>query len=574
MRVWHKVVVAPGTAILFLVAFGAVSYAMMSRQHAVLGDLYNGNFESYQRVAKATQAVGEVHSSVYRLFTWLGNLKEEQVTKISNEQKARIDGIAKDVAQFAAEPRLGERERTIGEAVVKKLAKYKSDVDTAIALSSVDPSTGMSMMQAADSGFQAMLNDFNELVQIEKELAQAGYEGARKTYDELVLALAAILAAALVISAVLTFFMSRAIVRPIRSAIAAAARISSGDLSVELSVKGRDETAELLRALQNMSASLRKIVLDVRAGTDAISTASKEMAAGNADLSHRTEEQAGSLEETASSMEELTSTVKQSAQNSRQANELAAGASQVAVKGGEAVGQVVSTMHGISESSKKIADIIGVIDGIAFQTNILALNAAVEAARAGEQGRGFAVVATEVRTLAQRSAAAAKEIKGLIADSVGKVDEGTRQVGEAGKTMEEIVASVRRVSDIMSEITAATQEQSSGIEQVNQAVMQMDQMTQQNAALVEEAAAAAESMQQQAQELGQVVALFRLTDDAHAQPQAPQPDAPVKPAPLIERRAAARPKNVARLPAKAVPQPQARALPPAKTGTDDDWSEF
>ena len=258
---------------------------------------------------------------------------------------------------------------------------------------------------------------------------------------------------------------------------------------------------QLLQALKDMNASLGNIVGEVRSTTDSISTAAQEIAAGNSDLSQRTEEQASSLEETASSMEELTSTVKQNAENAKQANQLAANASDIAVKGGQAVNEVVQTMGSISASSKKIMDIISVIEGIAFQTNILALNAAVEAARAGEQGRGFAVVAAEVRNLAQRSAAAAKEITALIGDSVDKVDIGSRQVDQAGATMNEIVSAVKRVTDIMAEIAAASNEQSSGIEQVNQAIIQMDEVTQQNAALVEEAAAAAEAMQEQARAL-------------------------------------------------------------------------
>jgi methyl-accepting chemotaxis protein len=385
-----------------------------------------------------------------------------------------------------------------------------------------------------------MLKEFNQLVQIEKELAQASYEGARAAYRQLVLALLAILAAALVISAAITFFMSRAIVRPLREAIAVAGRISDGDLSVQIRGGRRDETGELLRALNGMSENLKKIVLEVRTGSDAISTASREIAAGNADLSQRTEEQASSLEETAASMEELTSTVRQNAANAKHANQLAAAASEVAVKGGAVVGEVVQTMSSINQSSKKIADIIGVIDGIAFQTNILALNAAVEAARAGEQGRGFAVVATEVRTLAQRSAAAAKEIKQLISDSVGQVDTGTRLVDEAGRTMDEIVASVARVTGIMGEISSASHEQTSGIEQVNQAVMQMDHMTQQNAALVEEAAAAAESMQEQAEQLSHAVAVFNVGGAGQVRTE------PVR----TERRGPDRAQNVARLPAR------------------------
>ncbi len=292
-------------------------------------------------------------------------------------------------------------------------------------------------------------------------------------------------------------------------AVAVTHHIAKGDLTEEVVIREGD-SASLLAGMKGMQETLRSTVLQIKTSTDRFNVASKEIAQGNADLSQRTEEQASSLEETASSMEELTSTVKQNAENARQANQLALGASTVAVKGGTVVGQVVTTMSSINESSKKIVDIISVIDGIAFQTNILALNAAVEAARAGEQGRGFAVVASEVRSLAQRSAAAAKEIKALIGDSVDKVGAGTKLVDEAGKTMQEIVASVKRVTDIMSEITAASQEQSSGIEQVNQAITQMDQVTQQNAALVEEASAAAESMQDQAQNLVQAVAFFKL----------------------------------------------------------------
>ncbi|WP_343650629.1 methyl-accepting chemotaxis protein [Herbaspirillum sp.] len=315
---------------------------------------------------------------------------------------------------------------------------------------------------------------------------------------------------AILLGVVLALVITRSITAPLNKAVDVAGRVAKGQLDNQIDVRSGDETGQLMRALKEMNDNLVGIVSRVRQGTDTIATASTEIAHGNLDLSNRTEQQASSLEETASAMEELTSTVKQNADNARQANQLAASASEVAVQGGSVVSEVVATMGSINDSSRKIVDIIAVIDGIAFQTNILALNAAVEAARAGEQGRGFAVVASEVRTLAQRSASAAKEIKELIGDSVGKVEAGSKLVEQAGATMEEVVASVRRVTDIVGEITSASQEQSDGIEQVNQAINLMDEATQQNAALVEQAAAAARQMQEQAAALSETVSVFRL----------------------------------------------------------------
>ena len=327
------------------------------------------------------------------------------------------------------------------------------------------------------------------------------------------------LAAALLILTLIMFFLIRSITRPLARAVHLANVVAAGDLTSKIEVTSSDETGKLMQALKDMNDSLFEIVGNVRNSVDSITTSAKEIATGNSDLSQRTEEQAASLEETASSMEELSSTVKHNAENARQANQLGMGARDVAMKGGEVVSKVVTTMASINESSKKIVDIISVIEGIAFQTNILALNAAVEAARAGEQGRGFAVVAGEVRTLAQRSAAAAKEIKALIGDSVEKVTGGTKLVDEAGKTMGEIVTAVKRVTDIMAEISAASSEQSAGIDQVNKAIIQMDEVTQQNAALVEEAAAAAESMEEEAERLTDAVSVFNLSDGAVVEPQ-------------------------------------------------------
>jgi methyl-accepting chemotaxis protein len=403
-----------------------------------------------------------------------------------------------------------------------------------------------------------------------KKRTQNRKEEINKTYGFTTALIAVGSALALLVGAGLAVLITRGLLRQLggepQYATAVVRRIADGDLTVKVETRAND-TSSLLHAMKGMTGHLERTVRGIKGASDSIATGSQQIAAGNADLSQRTEQQASSLEETASSMEELASTVKQNAENAKQANQLAASASQVAVKGGAVVGEVVQTMSSINASSKKIVDIIGVIDSIAFQTNILALNAAVEAARAGEQGRGFAVVASEVRTLAQRSAAAAKEIKELISDSVSKVENGTRLVDDAGKTMDEIVSSVKRVTDIVSDIASATQEQSSGIEQVNTAVTQMDQVTQQNAALVEEAAAAAESMREQAAALGREVAAFKLD----AQSPAVEPTDTAQPA--AERRSPDRAKNVARLPVRSEPKHTSKAAPAAKTGTDG-WSEF
>ena len=374
----------------------------------------------------------------------------------------------------------------------------------------------------AAAKYQKMVYDLLEHQRAAIDATARDIDAVAVTSRNLLLGLAAM---ALVFGVLCAWLLTIGIVHPLRMALGVARRVADGDLTAQIDASAKDETGQLLQALKDMNGSLLTIVAEVRGGTDSIATSSTQIAAGNQDLSSRTEQQAGSLEETASSMEELTSTVKQNADNARQANQLAASASQVAVKGGEVVAQVVGTMESINASSNKIVDIIAVIDGIAFQTNILALNAAVEAARAGEQGRGFAVVASEVRNLAQRSSQAAKEIKTLIGASVEQVNAGSMLVAQAGSTMNDIVASVQRVSDIITEITAASSEQSVGIDEINRAIGQMDAVTQQNAALVEEAAAAAESMQDQAHKLAQIVSVFKLDHQAAARKPAARPQA-------------------------------------------------
>jgi len=407
----------------------------------------------------------------------------------------------------------------------------------------------------------------SELLAQQISVAEKTASDGRQAFESTRILMIVLAVLSLALAALVAWWITRSITRPMARALDVANTVAAGDLTSRIEVDTLDETGQLLRALKSMNENLVRTVLTVRSGTEAITTASNEVAAGNLDLSARTEQQAGSLEETASSMEELTSTVKQNADNARQANTLAEAASNVAERGGRVIGEVVGTMDKISNSSGKIADIIGVIDGIAFQTNILALNAAVEAARAGEQGRGFAVVATEVRNLAQRSAAAAKEIKGLIDDSTEAVQAGGKLVGEAGATMQEIVESVRRVTDIMSEITSASQEQTAGIEQINEAITQMDQVTQQNAALVEEAAAASASMQEQAANLTRAVSVFTVEGGA-APALAVAPAA--APAAAVARPALARPAQ-----RPAAPVRKAAAKPAAKVAAGEaDWEEF
>ncbi len=390
----------------------------------------------------------------------------------------------------------------------------------------------------------------------QRELAAEHSQSVAADMQRAQMVLGVLLVAGMAFGILMAWTIARSVAAPVKDAVRAAETIASGDLTQRIDSARRDELGDLLRSVGRMQESLRTLVGQVRSSTDNIGTASAEIASGNQDLSARTEQTASNLQQTASSMEQLTGTVKQSADSARQANQLAASAAEVAQRGGSVVSQVVSTMDEINASSRKISDIIGTIDGIAFQTNILALNAAVEAARAGEQGRGFAVVAGEVRTLAQRSAEAAREIKALIGASVEKVDTGSKLVADAGSTMGEIVASVQRVTDIIGEITAAASEQSDGIGQVNTAVTQLDQMTQQNAALVEQSAAAAESLKDQAQRLAQVVASFRLAPSSEPTLAAP---VALRVEPVVATSAA----PVARAEAKPEAKPEPKAVPVA-----------
>jgi methyl-accepting chemotaxis protein len=496
--------------VLLLIALVSVAYVNLTR----LSNANDINVHTYQVIARVNAALESLINieTGQRGYALTGN--EASLEPYNAGKEAFRKALAEATQLTADNPQQQERLKRLGLAEAEWMA---TAVDPVIALrraaveNNIEAVVAEVQLGKGKRGMDAMRALIADTIGVEQTLLERRKADAVALRETTVATLLGGGLAAVILAALIAAWQARNITLPLRRAVDIARQVAEGDLTVEVDVTTKDETGQLLEALKQMNASLAGIVGEVRAGTDTIATASAQISSGNLDLSSRTEQQAGSLEETASSMEELTSTVKQNADNARQANQLAASASEVAVKGGEVVSEVIHTMGAINESAKKIVDIIAVIDGIAFQTNILALNAAVEAARAGEQGRGFAVVATEVRNLAQRSATAAKEIKTLIDNSVEKVELGSRLVGQAGSTMDDVVSSVRRVSDIIGEIASASEEQRSGIEQVNQAISQMDEVTQQNAALVEEAAAASASMQDQADKLSQVVSVFKLS---------------------------------------------------------------
>ncbi|HEX4333038.1 MAG TPA: methyl-accepting chemotaxis protein [Usitatibacter sp.] len=515
-------------------------------------------------LASDMKALALEQSAVMRNIGLHSDIKAMQ----SDEDKARALGKELDEARdhMAALPLSGpERE------VIDSLKKADHDLDAPF-LQALGLSTSFRNDEAAkvlitevDPIVQKTLTLLNRLIELQKKAAEEANAAAIVTGDRLARTVYIVEVVALILAVLVAWTITRSIVGPLRDAVAVARRVASGDLTSNITPEGRDEAAELLSALREMNDGLGRMVAQIRTGADSIAVGAGEVAAGNQQLSSRTEEHASSLEETASTLEEFTTTVKQNAEHAKQASSLAATASTTAQKGGEVVTRVVTTFQEVTDSSKRIGDIIGVIDGISFQTNILALNAAVEAARAGEQGRGFAVVASEVRSLAQRSAESAKEIRRLIESSVGRVEAGAKLVEQAGRTMDELVGSVKKVAEIMTEIASASHEQSSGIEQINRAITQMDTVVQMNASLVEEATAAATSMASQATGLARAVAQFRVDESSsiHASPHA------AAPMPL------ARPADSER-PSSTLP-PRREPLLTATTATaaaDEDWKEF
>jgi methyl-accepting chemotaxis protein len=574
MKILHKMLLAPALAIMLMGVVVAISYVAMHQQRLAQEELTARYLPARANVSKFEAQISTIRSEVYRLFTLLGSFDAKRVEQERSGLKTRLLAIGSTLrsADFGQSEQAGQ----LVTRGVTEITNYAKKADDAIDLSTGDVNMGIAAMMTADDQYGAVIKALDQIGALVNDKAD---EIARRTQRIALLSqllMGGALAAAICAALLVAVLSARATARNLRGASEIAQKLADGDLGARFAIDSHDELGELSHSLDRMCEAFAKMIGDIRKTSESVSVASSEIAQGNADLSARTEQQAGNLEETAASMEQLSATVKNNANTARQANQLAASASEVATRGGQAVGQVVSTMTEIQASSRKIAEIIGVIDGIAFQTNILALNAAVEAARAGEQGRGFAVVAGEVRNLAQRSAQAAREIKQLISDSVQKVDSGSRQVTEAGQTMRDIVDQVKRVADLIGEITSATLEQDSGIGQVNSAVTQLDQMTQQNAALVEQSAAAAESLKHQAARLAQAVAIFKLgrqeTVQAIAQAQASS-QAVVKPKPRVQgppREAAPAPKTERRG-ARRLNPPSPR--PPAKSG-NDDWEEF
>ena len=534
------------------------------------------------------EQLGFIHAQMYRTIALISSLDDKAIKGFRDDIATQLAGIKRLTGKLIG----GEGADTVLHEAVKKTAelsdKYLAQTDMAIDLSSVDPNTGIAALRAADESFAALSKTLSEAVDHMDQRAAAELVASNQHIRQTNLLLAALSLVAAGVAIFLSWLAQRRVVRDLHRAVKVAGAVSTGNLTLHADTDRTDEVGDLMRALDAMTAQLRLSMGEVLQSSEQIRTASAEIATGNMDLSSRTEQTAANLQQTSASMAQLTGTVQQSTEASYRANELAASAADVAARGGAVVGEVVETMQDINQSSRKIADIIGVIDGIAFQTNILALNAAVEAARAGEQGRGFAVVASEVRSLAQRSAQAAKEIKSLIDTSVEKVEAGTRLVADAGSTMNEIVASVKRVSDMIGEITSAAAEQSQGIGQISSAVTHLDDMTQQNAALVEESAAAAQSLSTQAQRLREVVNQFQIGQADESSPSAGATaelftEPPSAPASASAPVAASTPKPASRPPARSAPKPVAAADKPAAkpapqalaaTAADDGWETF
>jgi methyl-accepting chemotaxis protein len=569
MRLMSKMLVAPLAAVVLMLAIAGVAAWGMAQQRQALADLTGSTLEARRALDGVRYELATTSAHVFRLFTLIRNLDGKRIEAERAGVKRRLADTAAVLQKVEASGNADDAR--LVKAAVEAIGAFARNADDAIDMSSVDVNTGLASMMSADEKYKVAVDAVQAVAKVVNERADALLARTQRVAGVASLAMWITLAAAAAIALALSVVLARRIVHSLADLSRSASGMAAGDLEVTFHARSADEVGDMARALEGMRSNFARMIVDIRGTSESIRTASGEVAQGNQDLSSRTEQQASSLQQTAASMEQMTGTVRHNADTASQASQLASAASEVAGRGGTVVAQVVSRMGEISASSRKIEEIITVIDGIAFQTNILALNAAVEAARAGEQGRGFAVVAGEVRNLAQRSAQAAREIKGLIADSVAKVESGGKLVDEAGQTMGEIVAQVKRVTDLIGEITSATLEQSSGIGQVNQAVTQLDQMTQQNAALVEQSAAAAQSLKDQADRLAQAVAMFKVTQGQarHVIANAQQTSA---------RAATAAPQSgvPAAVQPPPAPSPAPARQPPSKPAAknDDVWEEF
>ncbi|MDP3261951.1 MAG: methyl-accepting chemotaxis protein [Tabrizicola sp.] len=579
VKISTRLAAAFSLLVFMLLGIGALSVSRTMDVETELVDITERRMTVISEMENLRDVASTQARAIRNIALYTDPAKVAQEKQAIEATRPEVDGYIKKLEALINTTRGRELQTAIDET----RAPFRSGVDQFIKMIEAgerEPAIAY-LFDVARPAQLTYFKTIDDAVNYQTDGANAASAAAKDMVMNLITTIALTVTLAAVLAAAVALWLIRSITVPINNAVELARAVAAGDLTRVIEVKSMDETGVLLKALADMQAGLVQVVGRVRIGSESVSSASEQIAQGNQDLSSRTESQASALEQTAASMEELSSTVRQNADNAAQANQLAQSASNVAVEGGQVVAQVVDTMRGINESSRKISDIISVIDGIAFQTNILALNAAVEAARAGEQGRGFAVVAGEVRNLAQRSAAAAKEIKQLINDSVERVEKGTVLVDKAGATMSEVVDSVKRVTDIMGEISSASTEQSDGVGQIGEAVTQMDQATQQNAALVEEMAAAASSLRTQAGDLVQSVAVFRLSGNQVAfsavtpvvRTHAPATTPRKSLAPLALKKPASRPALPAAKPPAA--RPVARREPAlAKTDSAGDWESF